>query len=74
MTLNLDATNTNADWIKLGAWDIPATTADELRAYLNDRGITVADFKSLPVYTLNQHKISWLAAFDQPLPDPKEAA
>lgn len=65
----LDGSNRNADWIKLGQWDIPASSVDELHDYLGARGMSVEDFKQLPVYRYNQHRLKWLAALDQPTPE-----
>jgi hypothetical protein len=53
--LNLDADSMNADWTKQ-TWDLPATNAKELRAYLKASGQTVEHFKQLPVYKFNVGK------------------
>jgi hypothetical protein len=60
--LNLDANLEQADWIKGGAWDIPAQNADELLQYLVARGLTWDGFKALPVYRANVDRIPWLKA------------
>lgn len=49
----------NADWTKQ-TWDLPVRSLPELRAYLQDHGITIAQFKALPVYRLNVRKLPWL--------------
>lgn len=60
--INLDAEPENADWAKR-TWDLPdITSADDLRKYLDDVGMTVAAFKRLPVYRWNvdQPGMEWL--------------
>lgn len=46
----LDIDAVDGDWIKRGAWDIPAWSVGELRAWLDRQGMTVAEFKELEVY------------------------
>jgi hypothetical protein len=53
----------NADWTK-HTWDIPAQNVEELNAYLDQRGMTVAGFKALPVYEMNRDRLAWLAQLD----------
>jgi len=50
----------NADWTKT-AWDFPdIESADDLLAWIEAQGMTVAEFKALPVYQFNKDKIAWL--------------
>lgn len=57
----LDLTGPNdQDWIKKGTWDLP-DTPDELRAHLVAIGMTVAQFKRLPVYRWHLEDRPWLA-------------
>lgn len=57
--LDIDADLTNADWPKQ-SWDLPVSTVGELRRHLKAQGITIAQFKRLPVYRLNVSKLAWL--------------
>lgn len=59
-TFNLDATPAGQDWIKQGAWDIPATNPAELRGYLAQRGISRTEFKRRPVYKAHVKDMPWL--------------
>jgi hypothetical protein len=52
VVLDLDANPLNADWTKR-SWDIPASTVEELRAWIKASGRTVEEFKRLPVYRWN---------------------
>lgn len=65
MTIDLDSDVANADWTKRYTWDLP-TTADGLLAYLGQIGMSVEHFKTLPVYTVNQHRFAWLADLAAP--------
>lgn len=58
--LNLDWNLPSADWMRSGTWDIPAHDEASLNAFLIARGMTGRQFKRLPVYKANQHKIHWL--------------
>ena len=58
MAINIDADLENADWTK-STWDLP-TEEVEFRAWLAQSGMTVAQFKSLPVYKSNRGKFPWL--------------
>lgn len=51
MTINVDADPRNADWPKR-TWDLDIHSIEELLEYLDDRGMSVTDFKKLPVYQL----------------------
>lgn len=66
--LDLDANIENSDWTKRFAWDIPATNADELLAYLAQVGMSVEHFKTLPVYRYNAIAIPWLATLEAKVP------
>jgi hypothetical protein len=59
MTINLDADLENADWTKT-TWDLPARNITELRAWLEDVGMTPEAFKLLPVYLWNVDQMAWL--------------
>lgn len=50
----------NADWTKQ-SWDLPIETIEELREWIEARGMTVAQFKRLPVYQLNVERVAFLA-------------
>jgi hypothetical protein len=60
--LHLDARAEDADWIKAGAWDIPADNIEELIEYLMGEGISPADFKTWVVYRSNVGRpgMEWL--------------
>ncbi|MGH7503410.1 MAG: hypothetical protein ACREL7_16910 [Longimicrobiales bacterium] len=59
MTINIDEDPVNRDWTRQ-RWDLPARNVRELRAYLREHGMTVEQFKQMPVYTLNVTKLRWL--------------
>lgn len=50
---------TNADWPK-GTWDLPVHNLQELRAWIAVQGLTVAQFKALPVYQRNRDAVKYL--------------
>ena len=50
MGFNIDADPENADWPKAGKWDLPEWVTPEFDAYLKSTGMTLEEFKSLPVY------------------------
>ncbi|MGD0397579.1 MAG: hypothetical protein ABSC04_01550 [Syntrophobacteraceae bacterium] len=50
MGFNIDADPENADWPKAGKWDLPEWGTPEFDAYLKSTGMTLEEFKSLPVY------------------------
>ena len=51
-TIDVDAGEDNADWIKMG-WGWPEiTSAEEMRAHLEAGGTTVEEFKKLAAYRL----------------------
>lgn len=56
----------NADWSKRYTWSIPADTPEELYRYLAQRGMSVAQFRALPVFQVNRYLIPWLADIRQP--------
>jgi hypothetical protein len=66
MTLYPDRDPVAADWAKLGAWDLQIDTPGQLYAWLDQKGMTVDEFKALPVYSLNQARIPWLKTIEQP--------
>ena len=52
----------NADWTKQ-SWDLPFQGPDDLqnlRDFIRSSGMTVEQFKRLPVYRLNVDKMSWV--------------
>ena len=50
--LNIDAILDNADWTKQ-SWDLPEYKSKEFMDWLKFSGMTLAQFKKLPVYKLN---------------------
>jgi len=56
----IDVSMENADWIKM-SWDLPRIQdADTLREFLRTRGISISDFKQLPIYRNNVKRLKWL--------------
>lgn len=55
----IDSDLKNADWTKQ-SWSIPANSVDELKRFLRSQDMTVAHFKTLPVYRWNVEKLEWL--------------
>jgi hypothetical protein len=56
----IDGRLENADWIKM-YWDLPwIQDADTLRGFLRDRGISIDNFKKLPIYRNNIKRLRWL--------------
>ena len=49
--LNIDADLSNADWTKQ-SWDLPKYKSKEFMDWLKFSGMTLAQFKTLPVYKL----------------------
>ena len=47
--INIDAELHNADWTKQ-TWDLPPIDSQEFKDLLKSWGITMEDFKKLPVY------------------------
>jgi len=47
--LNIDARLDNADWCK-HAWDLPAYKSESFMSLLESCGVSLEDFKKLPVY------------------------
>lgn len=66
MVLNIDADVSNADWVKQGVWNLPVSNAAELYVFLAERAVTVAHFKTLPVYKSNVGRMPWLDDIAQP--------
>jgi hypothetical protein len=58
-TIILDDDLDNADWTKQAS-DVMAESPEELRAMLASIGMTVEQFKALPVYRRNVDRIPWL--------------
>jgi len=50
--LNIDAILENADWTKQ-SWDLPKYKSKEFYDWLKFSGMTLIQFKKLPVYKLN---------------------
>lgn len=53
---NLDADPLNADWTKGGGFEgrlEGVETLDDLMRFIDSQGLTLAQFKRLPVYTEN---------------------
>ena len=48
--LSPDADANDQDWIKSGHWDLPEYGSDEFNDLLKFCGITLDEFKNLPVY------------------------
>jgi hypothetical protein len=50
------------DWIKAGSWDLRASNVHELREWLMGERVSVAQFKSWPVYLGNVDRpgMTWL--------------
>lgn len=47
--VNIDADPVNADWTK-ATWDLPPYGSQEFKDYLKSVGMTLAHFKTLPVF------------------------
>lgn len=61
--INVDEGPYNADWTKQ-SWDITGVdTVEKLREYIARQGMSVEQFKRLPVYVLNVNRggMEWLA-------------
>jgi len=50
--VNIDAITENADWTKQ-TWDLPEYKSKEFMDWLKFSGMTLAQFKKLPVYKFN---------------------
>jgi hypothetical protein len=51
----------DGDWIKRGRWDlVGVNTLPKLRRWLEQQGITAAQFKRLDVYQANVDRLPWL--------------
>jgi len=50
--LNIDAILENADWTKR-SWDLPKYKSEEFYSWLKFSGMTLEQFKKLPVYKWN---------------------
>jgi len=58
--IRIDQNLENADWTKQ-SWDLLGINSkEELIEYLNQTGMSLIEFKKLPIYQLNKHKIDWL--------------
>jgi hypothetical protein len=58
--INADQDIENADWIKK-SWDFPENmTVDQLKMFIHDQGLTIEEFKELPVYKWNKDKVKIL--------------
>lgn len=53
----------NADWTKT-AWDLPTDKAG-LLTFLKASGVSVAEFKTWPVYRWNVDKMAWLKDLEE---------
>jgi len=52
MVLNIDAILENADWTKM-TWDLPKYKSKKFMDWLKASGMTLTQFKKLPVYKWN---------------------
>ena len=60
MGFNIDADSRNADWTKR-TWDLlHIDTKEKLLRHLESSGMTVEQFKKLPVYKFNKDKLDFL--------------
>lgn len=59
MAIEIDAKLMNADWTKQ-AWDLGVHNVKDLRDLIERSGMTIKQFKRLPVYKLNRKKLRWL--------------
>lgn len=60
MAVDVDADLVNADWVKR-TWDLlHIKTVEQLKAHLQAVGMSVAQFKKLPVYRANLDTLPWL--------------
>ncbi len=60
MGINIDAGSHNADWTKR-TWDLlDIDSKEKLLRHLERAGMTVEQFKSLPVYKFNKDKLDFL--------------
>jgi hypothetical protein len=59
--INIDEDPFNADWAKR-TWDLPYDNAEDLRAFIESIGMTVEQFKELPIYVwhVNDPDKEWL--------------
>ena len=55
-TPNIDANLENADWTKM-TWDLPKYKSKEFNEWLSQSGMTLTEFKKLPVYQFNKDKL-----------------
>lgn len=54
--INIDADIENADWTKM-TWDLPKYKSKAFYEYLKFSGMTLTQFKKLPVYQFNKDKL-----------------
>ena len=59
MVILADERPENADWLKR-TWDLQIENKTDLLEYLKAMGMTVEQFKKLPVYRWNVEKLPWL--------------
>jgi hypothetical protein len=59
MVILADERPENADWPKR-TWDLPIENKIDRLEYLKAMGMTVEQFKKLPVYRWNVEKLLWL--------------
>lgn len=60
MGFNIDANSRNADWTKR-TWDLlDIDSKEKLLRHLASTGMTVEQFKKLPVYKFNKDKLHFL--------------
>lgn len=68
MPINIDADIANADWTKK-TWDLPTNELD-FRIWFSKSGMTVEQFRALPVYKDNKDKYPFLKRLGiVPIPD-----
>lgn len=53
--LNIDEDDNNADWAKM-SWDLPEYKSEEFMNFLKLIGMTLEEFRQLPVYKYNLAK------------------
>lgn len=56
MVLNIDANIENTDWTKM-TWDLPKYKSKEFMEWLKFSGMTLTQFKKLPVYQFHKEKL-----------------
>lgn len=56
ISMNIDKDMENADWTKM-TWDLPKYKSKEFYDWLKFSGMTLTQFKKLPVYKFNKDKL-----------------